>query len=182
MHVVRERKMSAHSNHLGAAMDCRSGRGPLRLLAAFPIVSLAGAIIVGMFRGIRSFLYRCLCNVLPRPWQLALAERSIRRHYQRAIEQAKSDADERSINTLEAHEMWEIEEERRQLVSEELVKQATRLRVPIPLYDGLETDGNWERGSNTGRVYLSAKGVTLIQGYIREEEKWKMEKRKVQIA
>jgi hypothetical protein len=78
-------------------------------------------------------------------------------------------------------ELGLLDEEREAWLSRQLVRQARKLRVPVPPtkwnFETDEPEEPWERGSYTGEYYLSETGYKQLRDAIREERKARREAR-----
>lgn len=118
--------------------------------------------------------------LLPQSSQLSWDERSIEQSRIKDLANAKDESEREEINEQAYLELTSIQDERVRAVSVELLTKAKGLRLSVPTFD--EKAGDWERSLATGRWYLSPIGVAKVRSSIRDEEKWRMEKRKAWIA
>lgn len=111
-------------------------------------------------------------------WQATLTNRGFRR----LIAEAREKHDQKAVDELRWEEQEEDiiwHEEREGLYTRQLLRQAGRLHVPVPRqYDdkGQQTD-LWVSGDRTGTWYLTDEGVEQLRGAIREELRWRIERR-----
>lgn len=102
-------------------------------------------------------------------WQKTLADRM----YRKNIAIAKKSKDTQKVKSLESDRRVEIdfiEEDEDQLLTGRLVRQAKRLRVPIPhrYKDGLPSD-HWYEGNYMGGWNLTNEGFSKLREEIRKE-------------
>jgi hypothetical protein len=107
---------------------------------------------------------------------LALESWDTDRLYERLIA-AEKDADKR--NSFEQEHMWEqqqIEDQRAQLISDNVWTKARRLYLETPQLTGREDDPNWIQSHYFyGRSYLSRAAVADLRAKIRAERKARWE-------
>ena len=110
----------------------------------------------------------------------------INREFRKEIEEAKKTSDRDEVSNLEnsrAFEMGMIDEEEESLYTEQLLKRAARLRVPVPSRPKLvsmfeyEESEDWQQYGPQGLPCLTVKGITKVREEIRKEEKWRREAR-----
>jgi hypothetical protein len=116
-------------------------------------------------------------------WRRDLLDRA----YERDIAAARKTKDRERIESLERDRQFELEvydEEDDAYITERLVKEARRLRVPVPHRfneDGTESE-HWEQGRYFGRAYLTRRGISALREEIRKERKARHEARSHWIA
>ena len=100
----------------------------------------------------------------------------VQRYYDTEIKKAKKEhksSDEiDNLKTGLQADTYFIEEEINSLVTNQLVEKAHRLFLPVPTYDYDKNemfDSIWERGTMTGRSYLTPNGIMTLRNLIREE-------------
>jgi hypothetical protein len=73
----------------------------------------------------------------------------------------------------------ELEEDETRFHSNALMQRARRLRLPVPpVFEGSSLSDNWQRSNVDGRIYfLSMSGEQRLRQAIRDEEKYRAEKR-----
>lgn len=111
-------------------------------------------------------------------WQRILVDRA----YRADIDRARLAKDNEKIQSLEIDRRFEIEqieEEDNQLLSGQLIRQARRLRVPIPhrfKEDGKPSE-HWYEGQYLGGWYLTNEGVARLRDEIRKERRARQDSR-----
>lgn len=111
-------------------------------------------------------------------WQRTLLDRA----YAKDIAKARAAKDYAKAQSLAEDHRFEIElhdEEEDAHVTKCLLQRARHLRVPVPHRynnDKSESD-HWYEGRNTGRWYLTTKGVAALREEIRREVKARHEAR-----
>lgn len=116
-------------------------------------------------------------------WQRALLDRS----YVNDIAEARKLNDKHKVESLEGSHRFEIElheEDEDAYITKKLLRKARRLRVPIPhLYsEGSSLSDHWYEGRNTGRMYLTTKGIAALREEVRHELKARHESRSAWIV
>ena len=105
-------------------------------------------------------------------WQRGLVDRA----YRADIDRARLAKDNEKIQSLENDRRFEIdliEEEDDQLLSGQLIRQARRLRVPIPhrfKEDGTPSE-HWYEGRYLGGWHLTNEGVARLRDELRKEHR-----------
>ena len=133
-----------------------------------------------------SRIYRLIRKVLPVSRQLAWSRSRIERGYGRDIANATRTKDREKVRELGSAMRFELDlqhEEEDAYLTRKLRHQATRLRVPVPLFhidDGVISD-HWYQGRQTGGWYLTLSGIRALREEIRHELKARHEHR-VQIV
>ncbi|MBI1956170.1 MAG: hypothetical protein HYS38_07225 [Acidobacteria bacterium] len=113
-------------------------------------------------------------------WQADLIDRSFRKEIAKL--RASKDPYYEKLQSLEAShdsQMSMIEEEQSVQYKDQLIRQARRLRAPVPKMfseDGKPTN-LWEQGRTLGLWYLSDSGVSQLRNEIRKELRWRYERR-----
>jgi len=131
---------------------------------------------------------KALRQFLPTTLRYRAEEAVTSRKWQERREKLRHDeeTDPHILRMLEdqyVEELRMIEEEREVHFTEKLLRKARRLRVPTPpmWYEDGEQSPYWRTGP-LHRRYLSRDGIKFVRKAIREEEKWRMEKRHQRIA
>jgi hypothetical protein len=129
-----------------------------------------------------SRIYRLIRKLLPVSRQLAWTRSRIERGYGRDIATATRNRNPDEVRELESAMRFELElqrEEEDAYLTRQLRRQATRLRVPVPLLhvdDGAVSD-HWYHGRQTGAWYLTLTGIRALREEIRHELKARYEHR-----
>lgn len=111
-------------------------------------------------------------------WRRELLDRA----YAEDIAEARRSNDKARVASLEEDRRFELamyDEEDDAYITQSLVRQAQRLRVPIPHRfneDRSETE-YWEEGRYVTRAYLTRKGIAVLREEIRKELKARAEAR-----
>ncbi|UNK49690.1 hypothetical protein MNR01_01220 [Lysobacter sp. S4-A87] len=121
-------------------------------------------------------------NVLPTGARLAWSRSIIEKGFAKDITAAYKVKDYEGVRGLEEQRNFELtlqREEEDAHYTQRLLRQARRLRVPIPRIhdeDGIDSD-HWYVGSETGRYYLTEAGIGPLREEIRRELKARHESR-----
>lgn len=113
---------------------------------------------------------------IPAKSKLALQRALLGRAYEREIAVACKSKDNAKVRSLEEEHRFEVDlhdEEEDAYLTRKLLRQARRLRVPVPLRyndDKSESD-HWYEGHYTGGWYLTYKGFAALREEIRRERK-----------
>lgn len=111
-------------------------------------------------------------------WQRVLIQNA----YIRDIKAARMAGDNKKIDELEQNQRLEIDmiiEQEEYLYSQRLLRQARRLRVPIPAFytpDSKPTD-DWIETQYLGMWRLTELGIAKLREEIRKEQRWRFERR-----
>lgn len=104
-------------------------------------------------------------------WQRSL----INAFFRRSVRKAKKTGNPDETECAQSDWRFEnalIDEEENQVVSQNLIREARRHRIPLPPYDVNETgEGYWEEGQAFGGKYLNDHGVLKLRKEIRVERK-----------
>lgn len=125
--------------------------------------------------------YTHVSRFQPTSTQLAWSRARIQRSYLRDIAVAKSGKDHGKVEAIEADMRFELDmqsEEEAGYLTQQLLRSARRLHVPIPpVYgeDGMESE-QWYQGRQTGGWYLTLSGVGKLREEIRSEQKARHER------
>lgn len=123
-----------------------------------------------------SRLSKIIHKLAPERIRLAWSRRAIQRGYGKDIAAARRAKKFNEVTELEGAERFEMELQQEledSYLTSELLRQARRLRVPIPYIrssDGTESD-LWYEGRQTGGWYLTSTGVRSLRQEIRQELK-----------
>jgi len=113
-------------------------------------------------------------------WQLHLIDYSYRLEI-RDLRNSKQKDHEKlfELEALHRLELSGIYEELDALHTRKLIRQARRLRVPVPSKydDNRNLTGFWEQGHNLGLWYFTHEGLEQIRSAIRNELKWHYQRR-----
>jgi hypothetical protein len=115
--------------------------------------------------------------------RLDIVAGSVDRAYRRDIASARKDRKDRdaieSLEGMHREELALINEEQSVILSNELTARAHRLNVSVPrVWDQFNQETPfWERGHRTGSYYLTELGIKAVRTEIRDEEKWRIERR-----
>jgi hypothetical protein len=108
-------------------------------------------------------------------WRLNRLSRKIaleRKHYNKAIDEAKSRrAKQQEIALLESEffsSYDEYREEIENLITQRLIRKARRLMLPIPSHND---ENMWGRCQFSNHYILTEKGITELRAIIRREQK-----------
>ncbi len=126
-------------------------------------------------------LTRRIDRLLPRSRRWERQEIRLKDAYARDVAKAREEKDRDKIHELENMNMVDLQvlrEEQDAALTQDLLRQARKLRVPVPprMRDNDET-GYWARSMMTMEVYLTPKGIKKIREEIRAEERWRHERR-----
>ena len=119
---------------------------------------------------------------LPPGTRLAWQRPLIDREYARDIAAARNEEDRKKVESLESDRRFEIamhDEEEDAHVTKQLLKQARRLRVPVPhRYNEDKSESeHWYDGYHTGGWYLTNRGIASLREEVRRELKARHELR-----
>jgi hypothetical protein len=108
-------------------------------------------------------------------------ENKIYKKYDEKLKKAETNNNQDRVNELNAwlkYEMDTLIEERETICTKKLMNKATKLKVKIPKKYNASNNltDDWEQGP-FGSCFLSKKGIKKLRQEIREEEKWRIEKR-----
>lgn len=123
-----------------------------------------------------SRLSKIIHKLAPERIRLAWSRHAIQRGYGKDIAAARRAKKFNELAELEGAERFEMELQQEledSYLTSELLRQARRLRVPIPYIrssDGTES-ALWYEGRQTGGWYLTAAGVRSLRQEIRQELK-----------
>lgn len=105
-------------------------------------------------------------------WQRTLLERT----YATDIETARKEKNREKVQKLISEQRFEMdihEEDEDKYITEMLLRQARKLRIPIPhkmVEPNVESD-HWYQGHYTGGWYLTNSGISVLRKEIRSEIK-----------
>ncbi len=109
----------------------------------------------------------------------------IDREYKREIQELRKRGDKDGAESKEHDRRWEERlsfDEKEAFYTNELIKKARHLRVPVPPrpkwnseIEELEPSDDWELGHSG--MWLTTTGIAKLRKDIREEEKWRREGR-----
>ncbi|MFP3983857.1 MAG: hypothetical protein ACLFV2_09235 [Desulfurivibrionaceae bacterium] len=108
-------------------------------------------------------------------WQLYLIDSLYRLDIAELKDSEPKDREKiRELEHLAHSEISMIYEELDALHTRKLIRQARRLRVPVPdRYDSNRNPtGYWEQGNNLGLWYFTHEGLEKVRKAIRDELKW----------
>lgn len=116
-------------------------------------------------------------------WRRELLDRA----YAKGIAEARRSGDKAKVASLEEDRRFELavyDEEDDAYITQNLVRQAQRLRVPIPhrFNEDRSESEYWEEGRYVTRAYLTRKGIAVLREEIRKELKARGEARSHWIA
>lgn len=113
-------------------------------------------------------------------WQADMIDRSFRKSIAKL--RASEEKDRIKLQQLESDHQFEmsmIHEEQDAHYTNQLIRMARRLRVPVP--NRFREDGNptqfWEQGHALGLWYLTDAAISQIKTEVRKELKWRYERR-----
>ena len=124
---------------------------------------------------------------VPREWKADWHRAQVDKAYAKDIAKAKAEKNEEKVESLESDHRFEIqshEEEQDLILTRHLIRQASRLHVPLPRRknpDGSDTDF-WYEGSQTYYRMLTTEGVAKLRDEIRRERKARHEAKAVWIT
>lgn len=129
-------------------------------------------------------LLRCVQKALHDEHAQYQAKRDrIREELEEKIQEARDDNEPDRVQLLQERRdrrLHQVTVERRQKHTQRLLQRASELQVPTP--PRTDDDGNdteyWNRSPFTGSTYLTREGQEWLREKIRNEEKWKMDRRK----
>lgn len=113
-------------------------------------------------------------------WQSNMIDRSFRKSIAKL--RASEEKDRMKLQRLESDQHFEmsmINEEQDEHYTKQLIRKARYLRVHVPKRfskDGQPT-GFWEQGHTQGLWYLTDTGISQVRTEIRNELKWRYERR-----
>jgi len=113
-------------------------------------------------------------------WQLYLIDRLCRMEINDLKDSEQNDREKlRALEASHHSELSMIYEELDALHTRKLIRQARRLRVPVPSkYDNNRNPtGFWEQGHNLGLWYFTHEGLEQVRSAIRNELKWHYQRR-----
>ena len=124
---------------------------------------------------------------LPKSARLAWQRTLIDRSYRQDISSARLARNHQRAEKLEGQQRFELEmiqEEEDHLYTTRLLRNARRLRVPIPPLYGADSKltGSWEESRNFGYYILTKHGIAQLREEIRKEIRWHNEQRAHWIA
>jgi len=126
-----------------------------------------------------------LVGALPLPkklrlsWQSNLIDRSFKKKAKLLRSAGENNKELEGLKLNHYVDMSIVAEEQEEQYTKQLIKQATRLRVPTPRRfnnEGKQTEF-WERGHILGIWYLTDAGISQVRTEIRKELKWRYERR-----
>lgn len=139
--------------------------------------------------GFGGWLRRLPGSALPAGVRFERRRRALERWYDEqneTLDRTHATSDERrDVEAEYVHELRELEYEQESAFTRDLLRQAHRLRVPVP-DRRVHRDGDWvlteywEEGPYGPYTppFLSRTGIATVRQAIREEEKWRIEKRR----
>lgn len=126
--------------------------------------------------------YLLLISLLPvsKERKLSMKRRWLQSEYSKDIKDAQRKGEFQRASEIEGARRMELDlhdEEEDEYITNHLLDQARRLRVPIPhRCDPDNTESNhWYEGHYTGQWYLTSLGVSALRSEIRQEQKAKHE-------
>ena len=128
------------------------------------------------------YIRQLVHKLAPERIRLAWSRRAIQRGYGKDIAAARIAKKFNEVAELEGFMRFEMELQQELedgFLTSMLLRQARRLRVPIPYHrnpDGSESD-HWYEGSQTREWYLSTNGIRSLRQEIRQELKYLHESR-----
>jgi len=132
-----------------------------------------------------SFLIRFINkSPMPKQWRLEWQRSLLTNAYTDDINKAKKNKDKGKVQSLQHDFRFEMdlhEEDEDEFHTKTLLRQARRLRVPIPhrINEGGKESECWYQGNYTGGWYLTNKGTSELRKEIRNEIKARSESRTV---
>ncbi|MDO9478326.1 MAG: hypothetical protein Q7L07_16575 [Pseudohongiella sp.] len=117
-------------------------------------------------------------------WQRESIDKSYEKEIGHAIRANKSSNEIDSLRQCHRHELNLMDEEIDYLITRKILKEARRLKIPLPEFDVDENgDGeSWERGSQTGMYYLTSSGYSHLREKIRSEKRSQVEFHNIRIS
>jgi len=127
-------------------------------------------------------LSHLLRRLVPTETRLAWERKQIDDAYAVQIAAAREQKDHEKVDSLRRDHFFELDlhsEDEDSYFTQKLLAQARRLRVPIPhRTSGKDAENEfWYEGHNTGRWYLTNKGIASLREEIRKELKARHEAR-----